>query len=72
MEKLEKIGTLLGLIAGVPIVIGAIAWLTGFFKEQNLDIQILVIAIILITVFMVTTLTLYYFEFRQILGRLYP
>ena len=60
MEKLEKIGTLLGLIAGVPIVIGAIAWLTGFFKEQNLDIQILVIAIILITVFMVTTLTLYY------------
>jgi len=60
MEKLEKVNTLLGLIAVVPIVIGAIIWITGFFKEQPLDIKILILAIILmIMVLMVTILTLF-------------
>lgn len=67
MEKLEKINTLFGLIAGIPIVLGGIGWLTGFFKEQNLDIQILFIAIALIMVLVISILTL-----LIVRGILYP
>ena len=59
MEKLEKIATVVGLVTGIPVLVGIVGWATGFFQNQNLEVQILVLAIILISVLVVGVLILF-------------
>lgn len=48
MAKLERISLIVGLITGIPVVLGIVAWATGFFKNLSNDIQLLIIAVFLL------------------------
>jgi hypothetical protein len=50
MEKLEKANLFLGLITGIPVLLGIIAGITGFYRNLLPDIQSLFIAVILLIV----------------------
>lgn len=49
-KLLEKISVLVGIVTGIPLILGWIGWGTGFFRNQNLEWQILFIAIILLCI----------------------
>ena len=49
-KLLEKISILVGIITGIPLILGWIGWVTGFFRNQNLEWQILFIAVILLCI----------------------
>src|SRR5688572_7496025 len=50
MQKLEKANLFIGLITGIPVVIGIIAWVTGLFGNLQSGIQLLFIAVLLLVV----------------------
>jgi hypothetical protein len=58
MQKLEKANLVIGIIAGVPVVLGIIAWATGLFRNLQNDIQLLFIVVLLLVVLL---LNLYLF-----------
>ncbi len=59
MAKLERINLFIGLIAVIPIVLGVIAWATGFFRSLASDIQFLIIAVFLLVLLLLHFYTLW-------------
>jgi len=51
---LERISVLFGIVTGIPLILGWIGWVAGFFRNQNLEWQILFIAIILLCIFLMS------------------
>ena len=50
MAKLEKVGLFVGIITGVPVILGYIAWATGLFRNLPSDIHLLFITVLLVVV----------------------
>jgi len=50
MQKLEKANLFIGIIAGIPVVLGIIAWATGLLRNLQSYIQFLFIAVLLLVV----------------------
>jgi len=59
MAKLERIKLFVGLIAGIPTVLGIIAWATGLFRNLASDIQFLIIAVFLLVLLLLHFYTLW-------------
>jgi hypothetical protein len=53
-KLLEKISALVGIVTGIPLLLGWTGWVTGFFRNQNLEWQILFIAIILLCILLMS------------------
>jgi len=50
MEKLQKANLFIGIITGIPVILGIVAWATGLFRSLQIDIQLLFIGVLLLIV----------------------
>jgi hypothetical protein len=51
-KLLEKISVLFGIVTDKPLILGYIGWVAGFFRNQNLERQILFVATVLLCIFL--------------------
>ncbi len=55
MKILEKSNLVIGVLTGIPVILGIIAWATGLFRTLQIDVQILFIAVLLLAVLLLNS-----------------